>query len=64
MTMKQIAVLIDVLAGVGVFEFGAVLSSGKGGSWAFPTVLVFAAILAIGGFVLLVRAQRAQSRHH
>jgi hypothetical protein len=62
MAMKDISQLLFTLSAFAVFEFCAVLSSGRGGSWAFPTVLAFIVITSIAGLVLGIRAQRAQSR--
>ena len=64
MTMKQIGFLTGVLVGASLFAFSLVLHYGKGGSWWFPTCLAVGVILATGGFVLMLRAQRAESRGH
>ena len=64
MTMQRISRLFFMLPAFAVFEFGALLSSGKGGSWAFPTVLAFIVITSLAGLVLGTRAQRAQGRDH
>ena len=64
MTMKQIGLLTAVLVGASIFAFSLVLHFGKGGNWWFPTYLAVIAVLTIGGFVLMMRAQRAQRRDH
>ena len=62
MTMKHVSQLLFMLPAFAVFEFTVVLSSGKGGNWALPTVLAFIVITSLTGLVLMIRAQRAQGR--
>ena len=63
-TMKQIAVFTAVLVAASISGYGQVLISGKGGNWALPTYIAVGVILVTCGFVLMIRAQRAQGRGH
>ncbi len=60
--MRAIALVTSGLAIAALFAFSLVLQSGKGGTWAFPTFLTFMAIVAVTGFVLLIRAQFTHDR--
>jgi len=59
---RRTALMTVSLEAASVFVFGTVLAAGNGGNWAFPTFLAVIALIAIVGFALMVRAQRAQSR--
>lgn len=61
--MRRIALVTTSLGAAAVFGFSVVLAAGKGGEWAFPTYLAVIAVVAIVGFTLMIRVQRAKNKH-